>query len=89
MTMSTSTKEVGKPKLASGQTLDEVMRGVDTWNGEPHGFLRGRIDLVELAGPVVKVFVALGKEGHIVGAPGSLSILMQNKTKHPRTNSPL
>ena len=63
MTMSTPTKEVGKPKLASGQILDEVMRGVDTWNGEPHGFLRGRIALVELAGPVVKVFVRLALKG--------------------------
>ena len=61
--MSTPTKEVGKPKLASGQILDDVMRGVDTWNGEPHGFLRGRIALVESAGPVVKVFVRLALTG--------------------------
>ena len=59
MKMSTSTKRDGKPKLASGQILDDVMKSVDPWNGEPHGWLRGRIELVERAGPVVKVFVRL------------------------------
>ena len=59
MKMSTSTKRDGKPKLASGQILDDVMKSVVAWNGEPQGWLRGRIELVERAGPVVKVFVRL------------------------------
>ena len=55
--MSSSTKRDGKPKLASGQILDDVMKSVVPWNGEPHGWLRGRIELVGRAGPVVQVFV--------------------------------
>ena len=66
MKMSTSTKEVGKPKLASGQILDDVMKSLDAWNGEPHGWLRGRIELVERAGPVVKAFVRLALESTTV-----------------------
>ena len=61
--MSTSTKRDGKPKLASGQILEDVMKSVVTWNGEPQGWLRGRIELVERAGAVVKVFVRLALEG--------------------------
>ena len=68
MKMSTSTKRDGKPKLASGQILDDVMKSVDTWNGEPQGWLRGRIELVERAGPVVKVFVT-ARPGEHDGLP--------------------
>ena len=64
--MSTSIKRDGKPKLASGQILDDVMKSVDAWNGEPHGWLRGRIELVERALPVVKVFVRLALENTTV-----------------------
>ena len=66
MKMSTSTKRDGKPKLASGQILEDVMKSVVTWNGEPQGWLRGRIELVERAGAVVKVFVRLALEGTTV-----------------------
>ena len=72
MKMSTSTKRDGKPKLASGQILDDVMKSLVAWNGEPHGWLRGRIELVERAGPVVKVFVRLA---------------LENTTVFPRTSS--
>ena len=46
--------------------MDDVMKSVDAWNGEPHGWLRGRIELVERAGPVVKVFVRLALESTTV-----------------------